>query len=291
MKNVISIDCGGTNLRVAVVDENLNILAIRKENTVRNNPEKLYQTIKGLIDEVAKEAKIDKIDAIGFSMCGIVMNNVVERVGNLGIEHFDFLPLFKKDFPGVKVSIANDGNCSALVEAEYGVNKGLVNSAFVTISTGIGLGVIHKGEMIDMPLEGGRLMQEYKGNIYEAEYLLSGNGIVNLAKLNGLQISSAKEFFDGIREKDEKILSLYDIWVRMLGLWFANIQLLFNLDQYALSGGVMKSEDIFLDDLTHIANAFIAAWHIKPIKFVDSKFRQDVGTMAAASLALHILNK
>lgn len=288
---IISIDCGGTNLRVASMDKDLNILAVRIVPSIKDNPMALYEKMKELILIVKEEAKMDSIDSIGMSMCGVVQNNLVGRVGNLGITSFDFESLFKKDFPCAKLYFANDGNCSALVEAEYGSNKGFANSAFVTISTGIGLGVVHNGEMIDLPLEGGRMFVNYKGKDYESEYLLSGNGIVNLAKLNGITINSAYEFFQGIRENDEKTVALYHVWVDMLATWFSNLQLLFNVDSYAISGGVMKSKDVFFADLEKLANEKIAAWNFKPIVLKYASFTQDVGLAGGAALAWHALKK
>ncbi len=288
---VISIDCGGTNLRVAVLDKNLNIIAVRRVPSVKNDPIGLYEKMKELIMIVKEEANMTEIPAIGMSMCGIVQNNKLGRIGNLGIESFDIEALFKRDFPTAKLLFANDANCSALVEAEYGANQGVKNSAFVTISTGIGLGIIHNGEMIDLPLEGGRMMIEYKGNIYETEYLLSGKGVVNLARLNDIDLKSAHAFFDGLRAKDPTMLRLYDIWIRLLGLWLANLQLLFNVDSYAISGGVLNSGDLFVEDLQKIANAFIANWHINPIVLNDCKFLQDVGLAAGGALAWHALKK
>lgn len=290
MKKAIAVDCGGTLLRVAVVDENLNILSIRRVPSIKNDPMGLYEKMREMILEVAKEAKVDVL-SIGISICGTVSNNKVGKVGNLGIQNFDFDALFHRDFPSAKVRIANDGNCSSLVEAKYGANKGLLNSAFITISTGIGLGLVLNGKMVETPLEGGRLITEYKGKYYELEYLLSGNGIVHLCALNGIEVTSAKTFFDGIRAKDPKFIKVYDIWLQKLGIWLGNLQLLFNVDQYALSGGVMKSKDVFLEDLSRVANASIASWGLKPIKLVEAAFRQDVGIIAAASLGLDALSE
>jgi predicted NBD/HSP70 family sugar kinase len=290
-KKVIAIDCGGTNLRVAVIDEKFNILAVRRVQTVANDPVMLYAAMKSLIDQVSQEAKVPVI-SIGVSICGIVVHNNVGRCGNLGIDHgFDFASLFKRDYPDARLKIANDANCSALVEALYGANKGLADSAFVTISSGIGLGVVHNGEMIDLPLEGGRLMTEYNSKLYEVEYLLSGNGIVHLCALKGISITSAADFFKGVREGDTKFVDIYNIWVRRLGIWFGNLQLLFDCEQYAVSGGVMKSRDVFLDDLTRIANASVACWNLHPIVLKDAQFKQDVGIAAAGCLALHELDK
>ena len=288
---IISIDCGGTNLRVAAMDKELNILAVRIVPSIKDDPMALYNKMKELIDIVKEEAHMDYVESIGMSMCGVVMNNQVGRVGNLGIDSFDFVSLFNRDFPTAKLYFANDANCSALVEAEYGANKGFLNSAFVTISTGIGLGVVHNGEMIDLPLEGGRMFVNYKGKDYEAEYLLSGNGTVHLAALNDIEITSAYEFFQGVRAKDEKMIALYHIWIDMLATWFSNLQLLFNVDSYAVSGGVMKSKDIFFEDLERLANEKIATWNFKPIVLKYASFTQDVGLAGGGALAWHALKK
>ena len=292
VQKVVAIDCGGTNLRVAVVDKDLNVLAVGRVSSIKNDPNALYAKMKELITEVTTEVGMKKIPSIGMSMCGLVVHNKVGRVGNLGIENgFDFESLFQKDYPGTKLLFANDGNCSALVEAEYGVNKWLQDSAFVTISTGIGLGIIHSSDMIDLPLEAGRVMIEYQGQIHEAESLLSGNGIVKLAHLNGLEIKDAAEFFSNVKEKKEDYLKIYDIWSKMLGLWFSDIQLMFDAEQYAVSGGVMKSKDIWLKDVERIANAGIAPWKLRKIVLKEAKYGQDVGIAAAGALAWHVLSK
>lgn len=292
VEKVVAIDCGGTNLRVAVVDKDLNVLAVRRVPSIKNDRYLLYKTMVDLIKEVTKEAGLDVIPSIGVSMCGVVVHNKIGRVGNLGIDNdFDLEGLLNRDFPSAKVLIANDGNCSALVEAEYGANKGMTDSAFVTISTGIGLGVIHNGEMIDLPLEAGRMLTEYKGKIYEYEGLLSGNGIVSLCKLNKVEIKDAAEFFNGVREKNPEITKVYNIWIKMLGLWFANIQLNFDVSQYALSGGVMKSKDVWVEDVERIANAALAPWKINRVVFKEAKYGQDVGLAASGCLGWHVLNK
>lgn len=291
MNCVISIDCGGTNLRVGALDENLNILAVRRVPSIHDNPDKLYEAMRTLVHEVADEIHMDEIKAIGMSVCGLVESNHVGRCGNLCFDSYDFLSRFEQDFPHTKFFFANDANCSALVEAEYGANKGLENSAFVTISTGIGLGLVHKGEMIDLPLEGGRLKIDYNGGLYETEYLLSGNGIVNLAKLNGVCIESGKEFFDGVRLGDVKMTSIYRIWIHLLSVWFANLHLLFNAEQYAISGGVLKSADVFMEDLEKTTASLVEGWGLKPIRFANAKFLQDVGLAAGGALAWHVLRK
>ena len=178
-RRVIAVDCGGTNLRVALVDENPDILNVRRVPTVKGDGKKLFDVIADLIDEVSGG---EYIDSIGMSICGVVTHNHIGRCGNLGLEEgYDLVPLFNERYPSVPVRIANDANCSAFVESRYGVCKGLLDCGFITISSGIGFGLVHNGEMVDLPLEAGRLFTLFDGNYYETESLLSGYGLVKLA--------------------------------------------------------------------------------------------------------------
>lgn len=290
MKNLIAIDCGGTNLRVALIDEKLNLISVRRCSSIKDNPDLLYETMRSMIKDIMAEQELVSIDSIGMSVCGVVENNHVRKCGNLGITDYDFEKRFRDDFDGPAFMAANDANCSALVESLFGATKGLNNSIFVTISTGIGLGVIANGQMIDLPLEDGRLLINYKGNVYETEYLLSGNGLANLCRLNSVNIDSAKNFFDSVRNNDPKILPIFDEWLDLLALHFANLQLLFNAECYALSGGVMKSKELFIKKLEEKANKYIETWDFRKIILKDAMFSQDVGIKAAGALAIIALN-
>ena len=290
-KNLIAIDCGGTNLRVALMDEALNILAVRRVPSIKNDPDALCRRMMELIAEVESEAGRTK-DAIGMSICGVVSHNKVGRCCNLGIDFgFDFYDRFKEAYPDVPVRIANDGNCSAYVESRFGVNQGYLDSGFITISSGIGIGIIHNGEMIDLPLEAGRQVIEYRDKLYEAEYLCSGNGIVRLCAHEGMKIENARAFFELVKENDTEARRIYNIWLRLLGTWLGNLQLLFDCQSYAISGGTWQASSVYKDDLAKVANATIASWHINPIVLRSAKYNQDVGLAGAASLALHELEK
>ena len=52
MKTVVSIDIGGTNLRVGVVDEKLNIINVLREPTTKDDNSLLYNQIKRMLSEV-----------------------------------------------------------------------------------------------------------------------------------------------------------------------------------------------------------------------------------------------
>lgn len=285
-KVVYAIDCGGTNLRVAVIDSKLNIISFKSIRTVTNNPNALYKNIKDFINQIYEETKIP-VENIGFSICGVVSNNFVGRCGNIGIEKsFDFYSLLKKDFPSANIYIANDANASALGEALFGVNKNYQDSIFITISTGIGMGVVLNKKIVDTPMELGRELIKINNKENEMEYYLSGTGIVNLANEFGVKIKDAREFFSLVKNDEKSIKDIFDLWIDNIASMLANLQLLFNVEGYSLSGGVIKSAYEYFDKIEKLANEKILKWNLRKIKLRVSKFDQNIGIISAGALAL-----
>ena len=287
MDNVVyAIDCGGTNLRVAAIDSKLSVISFKTISTITDNPNNLYNKIKEFINDIHQETKIP-VKNIGFSICGVVSNNNVGRCGNIGIEEgFDFYSKLKKDFPEAKITIANDANASALGEAVYGVNKDYNDSIFITISTGIGMGVVLNKKIVDTPMELGRQLIKINNIENELEYFLSGTGIVNLSREFGLKVKDAKEFFELVKNKEKNALVPFNEWINNIALMLVNLQLLFNVEGYSLSGGVIKSASVYFNEIEKIANSKIAKWHLRKIKLHVSQFDQNIGIISAGALAL-----
>ena len=284
---VLALDMGGTNLRAAIISEDLKIVRQIKDATISDNPPLLLKKAIEFAKEVSKEY-LDEIRGIGVSICGVVKDNVIGKCGNLSIlGNFPLYDALKKEFVGIdNIRIANDANCSALFESRFGSNKDVKDSIFITISTGIGGGLVINTQMIDASFEVGRQIIEYDHEFYEAEHLLSGNGLVVLCEKNELYVKNAKEFFDLYRSGDNLAKRVYEKWIKRLSLFFSNLQLLFNVQRYSVSGGVMKSRELFLNDLEKISNASISSFKLNPIKIVVPQFDQDIGVMGASSLVL-----
>lgn len=285
MKRVISIDLGATNLRVGVVNADLTVGEVRREPTVKNDPDELYAQIVRLLTEVTRDVPERPLE-VGVSACGIVSHNFIKILPNLGIRDFYLCRRLEKDFPGLSVTVANDANAAGFFEARHGAASKTDTSFFITVSSGIGGALVHERRLVDLPFEIGHTFVPFRGKYYECEKLLSGNGIVNLARLTGLEVKDAKEFFALVRGQDQVALKVYNDWVTALSVMIANIQLTYDPDVIVLSGGTMKSADLFEEDLHKIASAFLAPFPVKNLRFVQAKFDQDAGLMGGAGLAL-----
>ncbi len=285
MEYVISIDLGATNLRVGIVSSDLKIIEVNREKTTKNDKNALLKQICRLIETLPYEEY--NVKRVGVSACGLIEHDYITILPNLGIRNFDLKKELESRYP-FKVEIKNDANCTALAEASFGAAKDARDSYFITISSGIGGCLIFNKKMIDLPFEIGHILIKYGQGYEEFERVCSGNGIVKLCRDKYCIVEHAGQFFDLVRKGDILANAIFEEWIEMVGLFIANTQMEFNTDVIVLSGGVMKSSDLFLEKLQRKANNLIERFPLKPVKLELAHFDQDAGLMGGVSVALAI---
>lgn len=285
MEYVISIDLGGTNLRIAIVSESLEIVDVVRESTTKNDKDKLFEQICRMIDSLPYEKY--GVKKVGISACGIIDGDHITLLPNLNIKDFDLNKRLEEKY-GFKVNIRNDANCTALAEASFGSTKDVKDSYFITISTGIGGCLIHDSNMVNLPFEIGHILVHYKNGYEEFEKLCSGTGMENLARSYGLEVTGCKDFFSKVEQNDKLALEILDVWEEMVAVFIANTQMEFNVDKFCLSGGVMKSSKYFIKEVEEKANKIIKNYPLKEIKIVLAEMDQDAGLFGGVAVALKI---
>lgn len=294
-RTTLAIDLGATNLRAGLVRLAPNgqtaIIDQVRGQTVANDGKALLNQVIGYAKAAVAQHPEVPFDTIGVSACGIISDDRIAKVlPNLHVRDLPLADELEKAFPFAKARVANDANASALSEALLGAARPYQDSVFVTISSGIGTGYVYRKQLINTTMEGGRIVYAFEGKLVETEEYLSGNGIARLCAYNGLGKLSGREFFDKMRahDPDPKVRKTYNDWIKNLGCFFGNLQRMFDVDVYVLSGGVMKSQDVFLPDLLKVANAFLAPYPLKPIVFVEARFGQDAGLMGGAAMGFSL---
>lgn len=282
---VISVDLGGTNVRVGLISSTCEIIKVYRENTIKGDKQKLTEQICRMIDSLPYEEY--HVKYVGISACGFVKNNYIKYMANLNIYDYNLKKEIEERFPYLDVTIKNDADCTALSEATYGASKDNNSSFFITLSSGIGGALVEQQKLINLNFEIGHMFVEYNNNTFEVEQLLSGNGIVRLCKENNLLVNDASEFFSMVKSNDYKATNIIEIWKRKVSILIANLQLLFDVDVFVLSGGVMKSSSLFLSDLQAQANDMIRKFPLKPVILVPAEFDQDAGLIGGASIVMN----
>lgn len=272
MKFVIALDIGGTNLRSAIVDSEYNIVKVLIRDTVNGNLNQFYQDVRDIIKDLEYETY--EPVAISIGVPGRVRaNGFIDALPNINIADIDLANFIHQAF-NLPVFIRNDAEMASVAEAIVGAGSGLFSTYFITISTGIGGSLFENGIIKNASSEIGHMLVNYQGNYYELEKIASGNGILKLLQLNGLPLDSAKEFFEKVKQRNELYMPIYHDWLNLIAGLIKFVERAFHPSVIVLTGGVMKSSDIFFEKLLALTS---------PAKLVKTHFSQNSGLIGAAA--------
>jgi len=140
----IGVDLGGTNCRVAVGDDNGRIVEKVMERVDKTRGETgISHQIVALIT-VLLERVPGPIEGIGIGSLGPldVRRGIILEAANFpGFQNVPLVEPVETRF-GVPVRLVNDCSAAVVGERYYGEGRGVANVVYVTISSGIGVGVI-----------------------------------------------------------------------------------------------------------------------------------------------------
>ena len=143
MNYAIAIDIGGTNTRVALINEAYEIEQRVQFATDAQDPRATIEAIRQAIEGFGKKAR-----GIGLSCPGPLdlIHGYILTTTNLGRNWYNY-PICEKlsEATGLPVYLENDANLACLAEACIGRGKDYPYVSFLTVSTGVGAGlVIHR---------------------------------------------------------------------------------------------------------------------------------------------------
>jgi glucokinase len=142
MGRVIAVDIGGTHMRAAVYDSNNPQPLAHERLDTRADLPGAYERLQGLVRSIWP--KDGSVTAIGVASPGPLDPHlgVILKTPNIPEwRDFPLVPRLSADF-GVPAFLDNDGNAAALGEWMFGAAKGHHDALYITVSTGIGAGVI-----------------------------------------------------------------------------------------------------------------------------------------------------
>lgn len=145
------VDLGGTKIAVALAAPDGGILGKRSIRDHRGKPEDetvsaIAAAVRSLLSEKSFEKSFDESQLLGIGVgtSGHVDNRRGVVVTNSNLPGFTDYPLQARlqEHFAVPVSVDNDANAQAYAEFAFGAGRGSGNMCFVTVSTGIGAGII-----------------------------------------------------------------------------------------------------------------------------------------------------
>lgn len=268
MKTVIGIDLGGTNVRVAKVSEDGQILQVLSSPShALEGTEKVMSNLKSLIRQIDG---LSEVSGIGIGVPGPVdtIKGVMTMATNLpGFENYPMAQELEHEF-NIPTFVDNDANVAGLAEALVGAGKGYNIVYYITHSTGVGGALVADGKVISgkngYAGEVGNIIIQSEGekinhlNIGAAENVFSGTALVNQAKVKlNPNITSAKEIFDLAKEGNVIAQKMIDDMAYHFALLCSAIGHVVDPHVFVIGGGVSKSHEAYFDKLLENYNKLV----------------------------------
>ncbi len=310
---VIAVDLGGTNIRAALCDREGQILNRHRQHTLPElGPDAVIGRIVDSIRHVMPESGDVKAAAVaspgpldpytGVVLCPPNLTGWVDVPLRAELRHRLGLP----------VEIGNDANLAALGEQRYGAGRGLRDLVYVTLSTGIGSGVILNNQMVlglrGLAAEAGHTVMDVHADWTHAgvpgslEGMASGTAIGRQARrklqegraslmleLAGgdIEAVTAKEVGEAAQQQDALALEIIGEAARIIGLGFVNLFHLYDPAMIVVGGSVTLMGDLLFEPVRRtVAQYVMPPYRGRPI--VRAALGDDSGLMGAAALAFDI---
>jgi glucokinase len=311
---VIAVDLGGTQLRVAAYSGGRHMAVRHSEPTkAAEGLEPVLSRIVAGIQVVGDKAGWDRVKAIGVSAPGPLdpWQGVILWAPNL--PGWKDVPLGERLSQAVDrpVFLGNDANLAALAEQRHGAGKGYTDLIYITVSTGIGGGVISDNRLIigrrGLGAEVGHMTVEAHGpvcncgNIGCLEAMASGTALARqareivaagirtrIADLVGGDVErvSAKIIHDAADDGDPVAVDLWRKAGVYLGVGIVNLMYLFGPGVIVIGGGLTKAGDLLFAPMRVTVRQRIKEVYWRDCPIVSPALGDDVSLIGAATWAL-----
>ncbi len=308
----IGIDLGGSFIKGAAISPEGIILSNNKRPTESKAPtpqiiDNIYNVIKELIGMHGGNPL-----ALGMGIPGAIQfeKGVVTRSPHFpNWNHFDIRSAFAQKI-SVPFFIDNDANCAALGELWQGSGKITSNFCLLTLGTGIGGGIVLDKKLLrgadGMAAEIGHLIVEPEGKpcgcggrgclekyvsahsaveqaLEQFDSAVAGN-LCRAANSMKDKVTS-KLLFDLATEGDPFCASLFQTMGKYLGIGFADLVHIFNIERIIIGGGMMAAWDLLIPPAIREMKSRTYQIPAERVKVVPAECGEDAGVLGAVYLA------
>lgn len=307
------VDLGGTNLRVALVDLDGSVVVERKVAT----PKTLDLIVESITDAVRDLAPLrPDARALGVGAAGMV-----DRHGTIhyspNVPAFLHAPVQTRlaEAGDLPVVVDNDANVAVVAEHVHGAARGCREALLVTLGTGVGGGVITRGEVLrgahGFAAEVGHFQVDPDGprcacgQLGHWEALASGTALGALGRERAgagtapsvlARASGSIDDITGVlvgdsaQAGDEDAIAIVEEYARRVAVGLVGLVNIFDPELVVVSGGLVELGDVLLAPLRAEFDGRIeGAAHRPAVPIVAAELGGRAGVVGAAVLARALL--
>ena len=305
MTLTLAADIGGTHIRVAAYEAN-------STTPVAHHRTKSFAQTPGVYDRLVEAIKQvwqdGQVSAIGIASPGPLDPHAGVILDTPNIPEWDNFPLVAKltEQFGVPAYLDNDANMAGLAEWQYGAGKGHHDLVYLTISTGIGGGVISNDRLLQghrgMGAELGHMLIDPSGPVCgcghhgHIESFSSGPSIVRYfnEQLKAGQKSSLQphpnlgtaQLAETALTGDTLAISAFNYAGHYLGIAVANLLAIFDPSILIFGGGVSQVGDLLFKPFEEsLRKHVLHPRYMDDLVITKAALGDDVGLLGALALA------
>ena len=314
-KPILAIDLGGTKFVAATVSKTGEILSRQYKLTLADEgPEAVIRRMLDTVDDVIRNSDLTSSppSSIAIAAAGAINSarGIVTSSPNLPGWHDVPLKDMVQEATGVRTTLLNDASAAALGEHAFGAGRGVNNLIYITVSTGIGGGII-----IDGKLYGGacgsageighttidingphcscgnvgclEMLASGKAVAREAQRLISSGArtcILELAE-GELQNVTAQTVSAAAQRGDATARAIIAKAAAYLGVGLVNLVNIFNPEMIIVGGGMSKMGDALLDGARKVVAERAFQLPAEAVRIVPSQLGDNAGILGATAFA------
>lgn len=294
--SVIGVDIGGTNIRIGLVNEQLEL--VRKETALTSqfhSAEEIFEYVQHMVGKVDHHKRADKI-GIALPVPWKERTEIIYDATNIPCLEGINIEFIKRFFPEYEVHFENDVNVVTLLESERGASQAYEQSMYITVSTGIGSGIVlnnevlhgahgYAGEIGSMVISdhSKRHSTLHPGTL---EALCSGRALEQESKKLYGSEATAHLLFDKYQQHDEKAVGVVNTWIEYFSNAIASLMQTIDPDIFVIGGAVVYNNQWLIDKIVESAKTKVFEHLSDKVNVVLSKFGPDAGVIGAGYMAL-----
>jgi glucokinase len=313
----IGVDVGGTKLLAGVVDSGLSVHYRAQRTLTGLDQAAVLDAAVGAVEEARTQAR-GEVAAVGFGIPCLMDQRTGRGViaVNLPLADIPFADIMAErlDLP---VFVDNDANVAALAEHDAGAARGAGEAVLLTIGTGIGGGLILRGELyrgaVGAAAELGHVVIDMNGppcqgncpNHGCVESLASGTALareaLRVARERpgsglGRALADGRELAGPLvtelaHDGDAAAIEVLDLIGSNLGVAITSLVNIFNPEVVVIGGGVIAAGELLLEPVRRVVAERALPPSRDEVRIVAAQFGVEAGMVGAAALAFHGLRE
>ncbi|UCZ52800.1 ROK family protein [Bacillus shivajii] len=299
MRYVIGVDIGGTKTAIGIVGREGEVKTKKLIPTDQSIPpltmvKRIVENIKELLEENALSK--EEVIGVGIGAPGPLDAKNGQMACPPNLPNWVNVPVVKEVSTALQLPVVleNDASAAALAEKWLGAGQGTDNFIYITVSTGIGAGIVADGKLFTGTYgnagEIGHMVVDPSYGICHCgqkgcfEFIASGTAISRLGSEAVGKTLSTKDVFALYNDRHPEITEIVDdVFVR-IGMGCVSLINIFEPEKIIIGGGVSNVGDPLINAVGDYVSKRALSPGGRKTEIVRSGFHGDTGLIGAAAL-------